>query len=61
MGHNYLGNSMYCRYYGKGGREEGIFPAQYIEVASQMWTISLVIGVCGVMIENDGLKQEESY
>ena len=52
---------MYCRYYGKGGREEGIFPAQYIEVASQMWTISLVIGVCGVMIENDGLKQEESY
>ena len=36
----------------------GTFPPQYIEVASQMCTISLVIGV---MIENDVLKQEENY
>ena len=40
------------------GEEERIFPPQYIEVASQMCTISLVIGV---MIENDVLKQEENY
>lgn len=56
---------MYCRYGHKGGEgggegegeEERIFPPQYIEVASQMCTISLVIGA---MIENDVLKQEES-
>ena len=51
-GHNYLGNSMYCRYSGQGGREEGIVPI------SRLLPKCLVIGV---MIENDVLKQEGSY
>ena len=51
---------MYCRYSREGGEDTILFPPQYIyiEVASKLCTISLVIGV---MIENDVLRQEESY
>ena len=43
---------------GGGRRERILFPHQHTEAASQMFAISLVIGA---MIENDVLKQEESY